>query len=704
MPPQGLRGQFILNSRVLAIALSHIFRNSIQPGTILHLRERHTPPSASLPQGTVKLNAVYMDLIAAEKYVSLIRDGDMVGFVSSEPDREILFPPFTQEILPEFGMAHWMLITVKMGNPLKQYDLMIGAKEKEYLTAAKIPTNNFEASILGTLIRVAFLKPVAQRSMDNPMTGNEFDKSTMLNSLVDYIPQLSEAWEYCAVLTTSPEKPNHLRLSAISRNFPKDIQQEVSNILVEPGQPLTGWAFQSTYPIVIQHTTGTNDPRLAYQYLEKATSAIAIPTKAQSHVNGALYIGTRKELPADQLTFNDAEIRVLQIVADVIGEVIERNRIRRFSENSSSDIITIPPLTFNDWGALRNDIGEILEKISRADIESRNIDNMHLTIIRVESHPEIFRKNPHVSEWLTNHIIETTRTFFVREYHSNPRIYLHNISEQISQISKFVCLVPNIVITDDRDRELRAQLRKLLSSLRLPFSFEESLPVSTHVWSMPFRYKGLKSRIAQHGETEAVLDELITEVEDALVVIPYIENAHQFESEQAFSAALEQYLAASYLAPNNRYIQRHIAKAYAAIGDLKNSAVYWGKIVSAEPHPSHYLRYANVLARLGNARGANETYKKAYKLESNDPRILMEWGDFLAIDGGTEEAIKKYEAALKLEVTNRDLLWLRLADVHFDLANFESVHNFVKLVLDRQPDNQEARRMMLKVLKKMRRK
>ena len=82
----------------------------------------------------------------------------------------------------------------------------------------------------------------------------------------------------------------------------------------------------------------------------------------------------------------------------------------------------------------------------------------------------------------------------------------------------------------------------------------------------------------------------------------------------------------------------------------------------------------------------------------------MEWGDFLAIDGGTEEAIKKYEAALKLEVTNRDLLWLRLADVHFDLANFESVHNFVKLVLDRQPDNQEARRMMLKVLKKMRRK
>jgi tetratricopeptide (TPR) repeat protein len=196
--------------------------------------------------------------------------------------------------------------------------------------------------------------------------------------------------------------------------------------------------------------------------------------------------------------------------------------------------------------------------------------------------------------------------------------------------------------------------------------------------------------------------ELISEVEDALINIPNIERAHQKENNRAYSAALEEYIAASFLAPNNRYLQRHIAKIYAAIGKLKLSANYWEAIIAQEESASHYLRYAHVLARMGDSQKANDCFGKAYALDEQNPRILVEWGDFLVVECRYQEAIHQYEAALKLEISDKNQIWLRLAEVSFDQGDADKALSYIHLVLDRLPDHQDARRLMLKVLKNRR--
>lgn len=705
LPPQGKRGQITLNSRVLTVLLNHILDKNLVPGTILHLRERKAPNRVVLPEGVAQLSSTVMgSVLDADNYVGHIRENDLTAYISPEPDREVLFSPTLGEKIPDFGNRDWLLISVKIGQPVKQYDLMIGLTGKEILERVKIPTNNLEANILGLLMRIVFLKTQPENLPEKKPPENGFNRSTLLNSLVNFVPEISDLWEYSAVLTASIDVPQHLQIAAVSRDFPKDLRQEINNIIIEPGQPLAGWVFNTTYPVCVQHTAGIEDPRLAYQRAEQATSATAIPTRAREDFNGVLYVGTRFQIPEGVQPFSEAEIRVLHILANIIGEIVERNRIRRFSEDEAFQIIDLAPITYFDWNVLEDSIRRTIESIRDLKEEPIDEDNLHVTIVKVDAYPEMHRKSPTVANWVLSHIVETTRTFFIRNGIGNPKIFLHRPSSQMKQASEFVCLFPNIQITDDFDQDLRNRLRSLLCSMSLSFSYEESYRIDTKVWSMPFRYKGLKNRFHQFEESSKALDtitsSLVTEIEEALVIIPYIERGHQYEDDMAYPKALEQYRAAHYLAKNNRYIQRHIAKMYSAIGEFKDSVKWWKLVLQTEKHQSHYIRLAHVLARMGDIPQAMDTYRRAFELDSTNPKILLEWGDLLAINGDLKGAINQYNTALGIEKANRDTLWLRLADVYLEQGDFESARAFTKLVLDRNPDNQEAKRLILTILKR----
>lgn len=701
LPPQGLRAQYILYSRVIAVLLKHLLGDAIKPGLIIFLRERHAPSNANLPKGTAKISQEWMDLKEADDYIDFIRPkNDLVAFVS--PESEILFSQLDKKTLVEYQKMFWLSVTILIGSPVSQYDLLVGMDDKESMDGVHISQDSFEANVAGTLLKILFTNPAEPKLDEDVVPENEFDKSTVLHSLVNFVPEISDLWEYCVVMTSSPDKPNHLKISAISHDFPRDMRQEIQNILVEPGQPLTGWAYQTNYPMVIQRSSGELDPRLAYQNKENATAAIAIPTRARDRFNGVLYVGTRFKIPEETLAFTDAEIRVLYIIADIVGEVIERNRITSSFEANSSQIIETPLLRYHNWNALRERLTSTVQNIKGVLVPPFDNDNLHLTIVRIESHSDIYRKDPNISGWLTSHVLETTRAFFNRNEMGNPEIFLHNESLSLSRTKEFACLIPLLNITDERDREIRNKLRGLLSSIKLSFPFDQTLSIETNVWSMPFRYKNLLTRM-ENKKLDIIVEELISEIEDALIIIPNIEKAHQKENERAYAAALEQYIEASFLAPNNRYLQRHIAKTYAAIGDLKNSAKYWEKILAQEEYSSHYLRYAHVLAQMGNIKKAKECFQKAHSLDQQNSKILVEWGDFLTVDGKAEDAIKQFETALKLEVNDRDQIWLRLAEVYFEMGDVDKALSFIKLVLDRLPDHQDARRLMLKVLKKAKR-
>ena len=709
LPHQGARAKTLLNSRVIAVLINHLLGSAIKPGIIIHLRERLNNPSnnnTSHSNGVARMDHELLNRVEADNYVDLVRpDDDITAFVSSDPERDVIFHKFEIRSILDFDREHWLRITVKIGNPVSQYDLMIGSDDKASFEYLEIKNGSFEAKIVGTLMKILFSKASNPSSTDNVVSANKFDKSTMLNVLVNMIPDLSNLWEYCAILTLSSEKPNHLKVSAVSRDFPLGMRDEIQNIQIEPGQPLAGWSFQTTYPIVIQQVNGSNDPRLAYQNKESATAAIAIPTKAQGSHNGVLYVGTRYTIPAETPAFSEAEIRSLQIIADVAGEMIERNRITRIFEFNSSKTIALPELSTHDWPHLSDKIHNILESLIQTTSTPLDNDNLHFTIVKIESHNALTQKDPAISEWVNKHILETTRDFFIRKGFEIPEIYIHNPPYSVIQAWEFVCLIQKLEITDEQDRKMRKELRELLSSLKLAFSFEDVFQVTTNVWSMPFRFKGLLNRIdpkSSGTKIRLVTDEIMSEIEDAFLIIPYIELAHHHEESGAYPSALEQYISAAYFAPHNRYIQRHIAKMYAAIGDLKNSAHHWQKIVQEEEYPRYFLHYADILARMGDSAKADENFSKAFQLDSTSLNTLIEWGDFLAVEGKTDDAISKYEQALKLDITNRDLIWFRFAEIYFEAGDLQNANSFTKLILARLPDHREAQRLMLKILKKER--
>ena len=707
LPPQGKRGQYILNSRILAILMNEFMGNQLTPGTIIHLRRRQFSGNIALPKGTAKLNSEIMDLPKADEHVDLLLENDFIAYVSQEPDREILFREKHYKSLSDTKLQHWILISIMFGDPIQVYDLMIGVDDKNLLNQIRLPETNEDINLFGLLMKIAFIKSEINGTKDNTSVVNDFDKSTLLDALVNFITEISDMWEYCAVLTDNPENLSHLRLSAISRDFPKDIRQEIGNIVIEPGQPLVGWAFITHFPIIIQHAIGSKDPRLAYQNLEKATAAIAIPTRVHNHINGVLYVGTRYDNPLDIQVFSDSEVRALSIIADIVGEIIERNRIRKFAEKSSHDVIHTPPLALRNWNNLTSDLSEVIKN----NLDTKNNpgpdDNLHITLVRIESIPEIYKKNPVIADWLFIHTINTTRNYFINNGLGDPEIYIQNETSSYMPNNKYVCLLPFINISDEKDREMRRNLRDTLSSIKLPFSFDDQTLINVNLWSMPFRYEGLKNRLSKFENKvegfERISKDLFSEIDDAIAIIPNIENGHKFEANGAFPDALSQYLSAYYIARNNKYIQRHVAKTYTAIGNLEESEKWWNKILETENHPNDLIRYSNVLARLGKIDQAIIFFQKAAVLDDKNSKILIEWGDLLAIEGQTKTAIQKYEDAVKLENSDHDLLWLRLAEAYLSLDDTNSAMTFTKLVLDRRPDHSEAKRLMLTIQKRMRR-
>ena len=550
---------------------------------------------------------------------------------------------------------------------------------------------------LALLLETVFLE-VDERSLpDEPSIGSQTENSTLLRSLVEIIPLISDVWEYSAILTASAKQSNHLQIAAISMKFPQELRSDVT---IEPGQPLTGWAFKWDNPIVVQGTLGLDDPRLAYQASERATAAAAIPTHVHQRCNGVLYVGTRYVLADYGEPFNRAELRVLRVIADVIGETLERNRIRVDFENYSYDqIIRKPTITRHSWATLRDHVSTALSSVSQGSKSVLNDnENMHLTVVRNETYNQLRRKRPEIADWITQHILETCQEYFLKKGLGNPLIF----PRQDTTLQEFVCFIPRILISDDQDRVLRNNLRELLSSLNLPFSYQDHFEVKSFVWSMPFRLKELQRRLRDDANPSRVVDqvtsEIVREVEEALMTLPRIEKGHDHESKGAYSLALDEYLAAHYMAPLNRYLIRHIAKTFAALGKLKDSTLWWEKLIAQDPAAKHLVRYSYVLAAQGRFEEAIASYARAFEYDPHNSQILIEWGDLLLLQQRIEDALLKYEAAVNLQTQNTPLVWLRIAEAYIAAGDLDQATMFAELVLRQQPDNQEARRIMLRIL------
>jgi tetratricopeptide (TPR) repeat protein len=687
--PQHERGSVILRSRVLGVCLSWLFNGTIPADTVVLMRRRKSLPAESRRDWTA--TASEYDMLGIDQHVYNIQPDDILGRVTV--DGEIIFEQGVAN-LTEYAYKTWKLYEVKGGTPYRHEELVIGIPDGGRLQHLYNIADSDETAMLGVMLDTIRLELSTDFENDQ-LLADAPDRNSLLAQLVEILTQLSAFWDYCAVLTTGSNAAKPLHLVATSSRFPEALRK---NITVEPGQLLSGWALQYGYKVVVQKTAGQDDPRLAHQSIEQAKSALAIPTKVrESVVNGVLYVGSWHEVTAEQEIFTPSQIKLLTVIASIIGEMIERNRIRLDAERSSLQVINQPSRRSRIWPEFKNHLVDVLQAIPKDDSGLSAKDNVHLVAVRLDNYARLYDHNPAIAQWLAEHLRDITFDVYcgdLAHFLDTPVFF----ERRLNSPTEFVCCVSRASISDEEDRAFRSRLRTLLNSVTIPFSQLQPIKVSAYVWSIPFRYSTLKHRIEAKG-LEGVVRDIIRETEEALEVLPHIEVAHEHEKNGAMRSALQSYVLANSKVPRNMYIMRHLAKTYAAVGDFQTSLKWWNDLIELDKNARHLRRRARSLVCLKRFGDALESYEEAHRLDPHDIDTLLEWGDLLLDLGQVEKAIEKYTLAQQL-ASNADIFSLRLAEAFLAFEDFDQSKHFSSFLLTKQPDDPDANRFFRRALHK----
>lgn len=686
-PDQSRRGLLTLRTRLVGVLLSELFGTTAFADIVVHIRALRKRDVERPLGGDVALAHTWLDTKESVDLIADIRDDDIWGWVTR--DAEVLFSGLSPADSRRLGYVKW--VTIKIGSAFASSGFHISAGFKEGNAAEVQPidrpvSRQVILRICQALFRQLDLPPSSEMS-----ARSKRDFSTPIQTLAELVPSISDNWEYCAVLVPNEREPRQLRLLATSSDFPPSVQD---NILVSDGQMVSGWVYKWNSRMVIPLSFGDNDFRLAHQFAENATAALGIPTRVRGETNGVLYVGTRAESNGD--VFSDPEIRVLTIVADLIGETIDRRKARIAAEKIASDTIREPALQVFEWEKLNERIIEVLTKLERDGRPAHRNDNLQFMAVQIRTPSTVQSAYPGVRQWMLDHVLSTTHQFFVAEGRSKPEFFLG----KADMPDEFVCLFPRVSITDEEDRRLRDRLRALLNSVRVVSPVDDSVAIPVHVWSLPFRLQKLHTRLQepdQGARIESVCIDLMGRITTSFRILEHVEAAHEEEKRRNYGGALEHFTKAYHIAPDSAYILRHIAKYTVALGRYESSLEWWERLLSTDVHAKNFRRYASALANTGKFEQAKENYLVALRLNETDVETLVEIGDFYFANDMISDALGIYEEAVVLPTADSDALWLRIAETHLRRGDMSRAREYAEMVLRKDPDHLDAKRLLVQM-------
>ena len=694
----------MLRSRILGIILTWFFGKNI-PTNMLILVRKTTQDVPKLPKGNATFDPKEMSQLSAQDEIGLIRESDDI-FGRVSPESEVLFSGIPYKHLKATPHQSWLRISIVLGEPAGEFILMFGFEK----TANECPRVDLTAIkekklILGLLLAVVHSKGDVASAGES----EKQDNSTMLRSLADVIPTLSKNWGYCAILAHKSNNHEQLEIIAASHSFPIDLQKNLPNIKVEYGKPLSGWSIEWDYAIKIQQI----DPEEswpAFQGMEKARASFALPTHANDRRNGVLYVGTSKDRNFDELVFDDNDTRVLQILAEVIGELIERNLIRQSIEASALRIIKKPAYYKLPWENFKPDIIKALQMVKDQKVIEK--DNLHFTVVKTFIDPETADKHPNLHSWFPSHVLDTSWEFINRNYDGQPSLYMRH-DHQL----EFVIFMPDVHVTDQYDREKRTELRKLLCSVDISSSQNDKSQVKAFLWTMPFRKENIKNRLfgpVSDEDIDQFATRIVKDSEELFLSLPHLERAHEYEWAGNHRGALEQFRRALSYSPDNTYLIRHIAKEYEMLQEYQNAIQFWRLLIEKEYGVYPLARCARACALAGQMPDSLKYYLEAWersKKEGQNPTIepnqsphyphsldiLISWADVLESSGEFQEAIDKYNKALAYAGDDCDPIWMSMAGAYARRyaqnniqSDFNEAVNNTMQVLGKEPNNREA--------------
>lgn len=693
LPSEGERALLTLRSRLAGYLLKWLLGQQAVEGTLLHIMKRaaHIP----LPEHETRIivqRVTPKDLMSLPGQIK--HDRELIGRVIVAGEVLLRNPDIRE--LSRFPYYQWFQITVERGNHTHSQLITVGyPTSDDSPSRLQIPTEPGRKTAMAMLVDAMLVEPFPGRKDERNSRDSLADtaiQSGYLSDLVDIVPELSDLWDYAAVFVpTNDTSTRELALQAVSHTFPPKIPLMVR---LENGRPLVGWAFHNGLPITVNRPV---QAVMAHHSLENAWAACAVPTRASGRSNGALYIATHSKPPGEQsIVFDEASILVLSLIGDVIGEIIERNQIRLDAESSSLLTMGQPEKYDRKWSEFRREVTEILKGVESAEAIDDLDDNLHIVAVKIQTSDKLRRSDPDLATWLDQHLQDTTYRFYLQCGFGAPRFF----QRYSDRGSEFACVLPSLKISDADDRAFRDELRRLLRSVVLRISFDQSVTASSFVWSLPFRRTLLRKQV-QSGEMdpETRAGDIFRETEEALLVLEYIEQAHEYEKEGQYRQALGSYQTASKIAQSNTYLMRHVAKTYMALGDsesLESSIAWWEQLINNSPVTSqHYFRLAQAQALLGRFSEAEKNFSIALKEDPSNDRALLAFGDLFLVQGNFEHAEELYLECLKKDLGSRDHVWLRLAEASHWSRESALAIDYALDVFARDPDNDQAQHALL---------
>jgi Flp pilus assembly protein TadD/mono/diheme cytochrome c family protein len=129
------------------------------------------------------------------------------------------------------------------------------------------------------------------------------------------------------------------------------------------------------------------------------------------------------------------------------------------------------------------------------------------------------------------------------------------------------------------------------------------------------------------------------------------------ESDGKFDEAVEQFLHALRLRPDNSRVRYNLANTLAAQGRLEDAAAGFREVLAAHPEddPAHQhlvqilMELGDSAASAGRTAQAVECYRQLVALEPGNPDLRNNFGILLARQGDMVSALAQFEAALKAD-------------------------------------------------------
>ena len=408
MARQSERSLFILRSRTLGIVLDQLLGlGTKKTDVVIHLRQFEYEHQKRTRDGfSVRIDRRSQN--EAEREVGKFKDTDFRGRV--DESGELLLSGLPEDYITDFHYQSWLRLEVDAGSPVSRQVLYVGLPAHFDPRNVRRPENGNHRELLALLLLPAALDGKSQL-IDLGNEGGKPDFSALIQNLVETIPHIWPSWHYCTLFTEDPFTPKSWSslqpAVGFQRGFSVDASRWGRHCRVGCSNRITTRLLSRCCPEPIRGQLTQRD--------ENATAAVALPTHAQGRCNGVLYVGSREDDPDQYPVFSENGISFLGIVADVVGETIDRQRTRRDAAKSAAGVLDRHITTWQPWSQLTRRLGGIARAlIEKGELPGEN-DNVHMTAIRIQV-PESFRRqSPDVGTWIDKHLRRIVVEFFLRQ-------------------------------------------------------------------------------------------------------------------------------------------------------------------------------------------------------------------------------------------------------------------------------------------------